>query len=1144
MMIAKNKSRLVVVVLAISMLLQAFGSVAIYAAPGVISQQKIDNSRTAHSLDAMAEIMVSTTYEEYLALNEEIPDATVTLDRIMAADEANRYVPEAVDEESAEKLKDYAKVDVFTDEETGTDVLYTPGEGRVSFKVTVPETAMYTVKIKYKPIVDGWDEERLDDDGHGSNIERILLVDDLVPFKEARTLNFTRMWQDEYIPNFLSKEEKAKYTDENGNFIPEKLEELRKTKPEEFESEDGRYRFKHDFNKNEMRPTKVEAPEWYEVYLSDSETFFDSPFKFMLEEGEHILTFDAACEPMAIEWIELGFAEKIATYKQYLNLHKDAKTPSADAKNTVMIHAEEPYRTSERVIYAMNDRTSGITYPQDPAASILNTIGGNGGDKWKNPGQWISYEVEVAEDGWYEIITRFKQTVNQGLFSSRSIMIDGEYPFAEAKELQFKYDSNWQVQKLCNADGEPYKFYLTAGEKHIIEFKAVLGDMAEVLAEIEAIQNNLNDYYRQILMITGSEPDEYTDYEFSKLIPSVLTGMKAERINLEEVSKKLEEKIGTKGENTVILDRIALLLKDMSEDENKIASNLGNLKSYIGSLGTWLLSTKAQPLQLDYILIQPAGGELPKANANFFESVAHEFKSFVMSFFTDYNSIGSEQKIDDSNPNAVEVWITTGRDQATIMRQLVDSSFNKDISINLKLIAAGTLLPATLAGVGPDVSMDADPNGYGIRNAVIPLNYFEEETVKEVRDRAQLRDGSKILSFSQVKSTHFRDNEELFVPLTVLDPDKIEYVEGTEEFKVIDGVERNGVVTYGLPYTIDFPMLFYRKDIFVELGLDVPETWDDVEGIIRALSENQMEMGFSQAMTQIYMYQSGIEWFESSDNYKEYYPNPEAEDLTPGNHNREYLRTVGIATNLDSNGALDAFQRMTEWFTLYGEPVSYDFANRFRTGEMPIAIAAYSTYNQLKVFAPEIAGLWEFVQLPGVERTGVNDKGETVTYIDHSTPGTPQAVMMMKDAADDIDPETQDVTDSKKAQNAWAFLQWWVSKSSQEKFGQEQVALMGTAAKFNTANVDALLGQSWTAQEKTNLEQQFASLKGTPMSPGNYIVARFTNFAFYNVVDDGEVASEAMRGYVDDIDHELSRKRAEYNFLTKEEYFEELGIER
>ena len=48
-------------------------------------------------------------------------------------------------------------------------------------------------------------------------------------------------------------------------------------------------------------------------------------------------------------------------------------------------------------------------------------------------------------------------------------------------------------------------------------------------------------------------------------------------------------------------------------------------------------------------------------------------------------------------------------------------------------------------------------------------------------------------------------------------------------------------------------------------------------------------------------------------------------------------------------------------------------------------------------------------------------------------------------------------------------------------------------------------------------------------------------FAFYAVVDDGEVASEAMLGYVDDINHELSRKRDEYGFLTMEEYMEELA---
>ena len=638
-------------------------------------------------------------------------------------------------------------------------------------------------------------------------------------------------------------------------------------------------------------------------------------------------------------------------------------------------------------------------------------------------------------------------------------------------------------------------------------------------------RNRLNEYYRKILMITGSEPDEYTDYEFAKLIPEVLRGMREESELLYDMSALLEETIGEKGENTVILDRVAYLLDIMGNDQSKIAVNLENYKSYIGSLGTWLLSTSAQPLQLDYILFQSAENDsLPKAEAGLFEAIGHELGSFIMSFFVDYNSMGASTAYDENDPNSIEVWITNGRDQAQIMRQMVDDSFTAEygVSVNLKLIAAGTLLPATLAGNGPDVSMDADPVGYGIRNAVIPLNYFENENDYM---------GENVMGYSEVVNLF---NEEAFVPLTVLDPDRREFVgeelpiseDGNAEFKVVKGVERNGVVTYGLPSTMDFPMLFYRKDIFVELGLEVPQTWDDVEDVIRALSENKLEMGFSQALTQIRMYQTGEEWFKSSYDYEDY-----GTDEIDQN-DREYLRTVGIETNLGSNGALDAFQRMTEWFTLYGQPVTYDFANRFRTGELPIAIQNYTMYNQLKVFAPEISGLWEFVQLPGVEQADGT--------IDHTTPITVGAVMMMKDAADDISAD-QDVTDSVRAQNSWKYLQWWVSTPVQERFGKEQVAIMGTAAKYNTANVEALKGQSWTAQEKKNLDQQFKSLKGTPMSPGNYIVARYTNFAFYAVVDDGEVASEAMLGYIDDIDNELTRKREEYAFLTAEAYKEKLA---
>ncbi len=1109
MKIAKHQSRLVVLVLVASMLLQLMGSVVAFAdEPTSTESVVIDDSRTENSLDAMEDLMVSTTYAEYLeaARKDGIPDADCEPIVVNALD----YVTA---EEVGEDPADYALVEKWANpdsEDEVKEVLYTPDVGKVTYKVTVPKTALYTMKVEYYPC-----------EGHGSNIERILLIDREVPFKEARYLTFSRVWQDKNNNDYNYGNRVYRGTDaalENPVF-------------------------RVDVNGNEMRPSKEEKPRWIETEICDSETFYNEPLKFLLTEGEHLITFEAACEPMLMKSFTFQPADVLPTYEEYLASHADASVPEKNDKNTIMIHAETPYQTSEQVIYAMNDRTSGITVPQDPAAALLNTIGGNGGDKWKIAGQWISYEFDIEEAGFYDVVPRFKQTINQGLFSSRSLKIDGEYPFAEAKKLQFKYGDDWQVAPL-NDGTTNFKFYFEEGH-HTIEFKAVLGDMADILNRIEISQTSLNDYYRQILMITGSEPDEYTDYEFAKLIPGVLSGMRQEKANLEQVSGELEAKIGSKGQNTVLLSRIAFLLGEMGNDQDKIASNLSNYKSYIGSLGTWLLSTKAQPLQLDYIMIQPSGSSLPKENASFFEAMGHEFGSFFMSFFTDYNSLGASEKIEEDDPNSIEVWITTGRDQATIMRQMVDDSFNDDtVSVNLKLIAAGTLLPATLAGVGPDVSMDGDPVGFGIRNAVIPLNYFNEEVSAKINDSLP-EEASKVYSFEEIKQSCFKGNEELFVPLTVLDPDRIEYADGSKadqhdaqkEYKVVNGDARDGVVTYGLPSTLDFPMLFYRKDIFVDLGLDVPETWDDVEGVIRALSENQMEMGFSQALTQIYMYQSGLEWFKSAEDYepgmKEAIGNKAENRLD----NREYMRTVGIASNLDSNGALDAFQRMTEWFTLYGEPVAYDFANRFRTGEMPIAISNYTTYNQLRVFAPEIAGLWEFVQLPGVER-------EDGT-INHASPAAPHAMMMMKDAADDITSD-QDVTESKKAQNAWRYLQWWVSYDTQTRFGQEQVAIMGTAAKYNTANIDALTSQSWTAQEKRNLEQQFRSLKGTPMSPGNYIVARYTNFAFYAVVDDGEVASEAMLGYVDDINHELSRKRDEYGFLTMEEYMEELkekGIE-
>ena len=48
---------------------------------------------------------------------------------------------------------------------------------------------------------------------------------------------------------------------------------------------------------------------------------------------------------------------------------------------------------------------------------------------------------------------------------------------------------------------------------------------------------------------------------------------------------------------------------------------------------------------------------------------------------------------------------------------------------------------------------------------------------------------------------------------------------------------------YALPQQQPFPMLFYRTDILEELGLEVPQTWDDVFRLIPDLQKEHMNFG-------------------------------------------------------------------------------------------------------------------------------------------------------------------------------------------------------------------------------------------------------------------------------------------------------------
>lgn len=132
---------------------------------------------------------------------------------------------------------------------------------------------------------------------------------------------------------------------------------------------------------------------------------------------------------------------------------------------------------------------------------MLNTIGS---EKWQTVGQWTEYEFEVQTAGLYEIVLRYRQNEQTGMYTSRKVYIDGEVPFEEANYAKFNYDTNWQVEPLGNG-ADTFQFYLEPG-KHILKLEVTLGEMGTVVRQVAQIVDSVNKDYLEILKLTGPSP--------------------------------------------------------------------------------------------------------------------------------------------------------------------------------------------------------------------------------------------------------------------------------------------------------------------------------------------------------------------------------------------------------------------------------------------------------------------------------------------------------------------------------------------------------------------------------------------------------------------------------------------------------------
>jgi len=290
---------------------------------------------------------------------------------------------------------------------------------------------------------------------------------------------------------------------------------------------------------------------------------------------------------------------------------------------------------------------------------------------------------------------------------------------------------------------------------------------------------------------------------------------------------------------------------------------------------------------------------------------------------------------------------------------------------------------------------------------------------------------------------------------------------------------RGGV--YGLPETMEFRALFYRTDILEKIGIGLPDTWDDVYNfVLPVLYQNNLQMFIPNDYT-TFLYQ----------------------------HGGSYYTDDGMQSALDTPEAFRAFRQHTEVYTHYGVPIFADFYNRMRTGEMPIGITGFQDYIRIMVSAPELTGRWSIAPVPGIEQPdGTINRSVSGIAVDAS-------IILSQS-------ENQD--------ESWEFLKWWLSTDTQVIYARDIESIVGSTARWNTANINAYDMLPWDNRDLEIIRNQWEWAKDIPNVLGGYFTGRHINNAWNRVVLGGMNPRDSLELAVESINMEMEIRQEQYGY--------------
>ncbi len=793
--------------------------------------------------------------------------------------------------------------------------------------------------------------------------------------------------------------------------------------------------FDKDRYGNEVAPMPVKSDEASVCRMLGKTGFYAKGMGLYMPVGEHTLTIECHEGPFTLFGIEIANEIEVA--------ETVGGGQSGDA--LIVLEAEQvPMRNNPNIRPAA-DHDIRLT-PYSAKQKVINYIEDN---SYRYAGDTLSYRFTVEAEGDYALALRARSSELANFPVYRTILVDGVIPGAAFDTVPFAYNFRFENMTVCDAGGTPVLMHLLPGE-HTLTLVTTIDPLRPALQMLTLISDEMAELSLEITKITGGNTDFFRDFaleDFDFHISEDLTRWRDEITLIRAMLGELagtRERIGALSPIDMTLNILGQLLESPNDLPKRLNLFSQGSSSARGFLVSAIESLSTSPMGLDAIYIYQDCASLPEE-----PSVFTQVKSAVSRFIASFSE--ESYVATDADNGRLQVWVNRPRAYLEMLQCMADTTFTPETGIEVDFSMMpdeSKLVLANAAGTAPDVAL-------GVSTA----------RVYDLAIRGVLKNLRAYSDFGTVAGQF---------PAGLLMPAVCD-----------DGV-------FALPETFNFSVLFYRKDLLDAIGLDIPDSYEDVLAMLPTLHRFGLNynnfvansVGYkSFAATTPFLYQSGAVLYKDGD----------------------------LHVQLDTEEAIRGLKTLTDSFIIYDMDFEINsFYQAFRDGTLPIGTSNYAMYNLLTNAAPEIADKWDIALYPGI--TDAN--GEVQRWIS----GAEQSCFIF----DDTD----------MSEESWRFLSWWMSEETQTQFAYTLQSTMGNEYLWNSANSAAFMNSPWPTRHKQVIAEQMKWIYETPRNIGSYMAERELSNAVNAVVLEGQNLRSALDEAIKRIDRELIRKLEEFGHLS------------